>query len=156
MGIVFFILFSRTKRVLIHFSISFPLDVENDAAHDAFTTLRRALQLAAVLARNFSLFGNHILTFRRRGAGRNQQTFLLALVEVSIPDFDDDALRDNAAQIPVHHLEDEAAVQPKMLFNERSEQTAVVGRLEFVGHFQEVADEFLHVLGIANQGIWRK
>ena len=156
MGIVFFILFSRTKRVLIHFSISFPLDVENDAANDAFTTLRRALQLAAVLARNFSLFGNQILTFRRRGAGRNQQTFLLALVEVSIPDFDDDALRDNAAQIPVHHLEDEAAVQPKMLFNERSEQTAVVGTLEFVGHFQEVADKFLHVLGIANQEIWRK
>lgn len=113
---------------------------------DAFSALRRALQFAAVLTIDFSLFRDgRTFALRRGGAGGGHQAFLLALFDVRVPDADDDAVGDDVAQIPVHHLEDEAAVEAEMVFDERAEEATVLGRLQLVVHLQIMPNEFVHV-----------
>lgn len=122
------------------------LHIENDSALDAFSALRRALQFAAVLTIDFSLFRDgRTFALRRGGAGGSHQAFLLALFDVRVPDADDDAVGHDVAQIPVHHLEDEAAVEAEMVFDEPAEEATVLGRLQLVVHLQIMPNEFVHV-----------
>ena len=123
------------------------LHIENDSALDAFSALRRALQFAAVLTIDFSLFRDRrTFALRRGGAGGSHQAFLLALFDVRVPDADDDAVGDHVAQIPVHHLEDEAAIEAEMVFDEPAEETTVLGRFQLIVHLQIMPNEFVHVL----------
>ena len=123
------------------------LHIKNDSALDTFSALRRALQFAAVLTIDFSLFRDRrTFALRRRGAGRGHQAFLLALFDVRVPDADDDAVGDDVAEVPVHHLEDEAAVEAEMFLDEGAEEATVLGRLQLVVHLQIMPNELFHVL----------
>jgi len=121
------------------------LDVENDSALDAFSALRRALQFAAILAIDFSFFRNRTFALGRGGARGGHETLFLAFLDVSVPDSDDDGVGDDVAQVAVHHLEDEAAVEAEVVLDKSAEEATVFRRFQLVVHFQVVTDEFFHV-----------